>query len=99
MCGSPGATMAVKYTMRYQKVQRIKIPAPAGAEWALGTTENIQNLTFGSFRGALGSPRNIVGKDIVLHLIADDVYIDIKFLSWSQGRGFGGFSYERSTKE
>ncbi len=33
---------------------------------------------------------------MVLHLITDDIYIDIKFLSWTSG-GNGGFSYERST--
>jgi hypothetical protein len=38
----------------------------------------------------------MIGKDAVLHLIADDIYLDIKFLSWTAGGG-GGFSYERST--
>ena len=33
-----------------------------------------------------------------LHLIADDIYIDIQMLSWGQGDGGGGaFSYRRST--
>jgi hypothetical protein len=32
----------------------------------------------------------------VLHLKTDDIYLDIKFLSWSERSG-GGFSYERST--
>ncbi len=71
--------------------------SPAGTEWAVGTTEEIQYLTFSAFRNAVGSPRDVAGKDLVLHLIEDDVYIDIKFLSWSQNRS-GGFSYERSTQ-
>jgi hypothetical protein len=33
---------------------------------------------------------------MVLHLIADDVYISIKFTSWATGKT-GGFAYERST--
>jgi hypothetical protein len=28
-------------------------------------------------------------------LISDDIYIDIKFVSWSKGTQGGGFSYER----
>ena len=41
-------------------------------------------------------PKNIVGKDLVLHLIEEDIYLSVKFKSWSQGKK-GGFSYERST--
>jgi hypothetical protein len=36
-----------------------------------------------------------VGKDLVMHLIDDDIYLNIKFTSWSVGKK-GGFSYERS---
>lgn len=38
----------------------------------------------------------MVGKSAVLHLIPNDIYLDIKFLSWGQAGG-GGFSYQRST--
>src|SRR6185369_5768090 len=44
----------------------------------------------------LGNPPGTVGQDAVLHLKTDDIYIDIKFLSWSVRIG-GGFSYSRST--
>ena len=37
---------------------------------------------------------------MVVHLITDNIYIDIKFTSWGQGSGAGGgFSYERSTDQ
>ena len=36
-----------------------------------------------------------MGINAVLHLKTDDIYIDIKFLSWAAGSG--GYSYERST--
>ena len=40
----------------------------------------------------------MVGKNYVVHLITDNIYIDLKMLSWQQGGGNGGgFSYERST--
>ena len=42
----------------------------------------------------------MVGKNYVIHLITDDIYIDLKILSWSSGQnGGGGFSYERSTNQ
>ena len=35
---------------------------------------------------------------MVVHLISDDIYIDIKITSWESGSNSGGgFSYERST--
>jgi len=35
---------------------------------------------------------------MVVHLISDDIYIDIKITSWEAGSNSGGgFSYERST--
>ena len=80
---------------------------PNDTEWAFGTiADGIQNLTFGTFLGSdfincnFGSNgTNLVGQDAVLHLITDDIYIDIKFLSWSSGGSGGGFSYERSTDQ
>jgi len=75
-----------------------KSSSPTDTEWALGTTDNIENLTFQLFRDAVQQPKNVVGKDLVLHLITDDIYIDVKFTSWSSGKQ-GGFSYERSTED
>ena len=44
------------------------------------------------------NPTSLLNKDLVLHLITDDIYIDIKFISFSGGGSAGGFAYERSTK-
>ncbi len=73
--------------------------SPEDTEWAMGTTANIGSLTFEIWEDAiLGNPPGSVNQDMVLHLITDDIYIDIKFLSWGQGSGGqGAFSYERST--
>ncbi len=74
-----------------------KESSPADTEWALGTVNDIANLTFESFRAATGGkPKDVVGQNMVLHLITDDVYISIKFTSWATGKA-GGFAYERST--
>jgi len=70
--------------------------SPVDTEWAYGTTANLSSLQFSIWKTWAGNaPYATPGKDAVLHLITDDIYIDIKFLSWDQRAG--GFSYERST--
>jgi hypothetical protein len=85
--------------------------SPLDTEWAWGPTQpgnpgpiaasNFANLTFAPFAVALN---RAVGLNIVrfgpgvLHLISDDIYVDIRFRSWTSGEvGGGGFSYIRST--
>lgn len=74
-----------------------KQSSPAGTAWAQGSIADVETLTFEPFRDAVGSPKNVVGRDLVLHLIEDNIYLSIKFTSWSQDKD-GGFAYERSTK-
>jgi len=75
--------------------------SPLDTEWAFGTTaDGINTLTFGPFLGtsfADCGPPSVVNQNAVLHLITDDIYIDIKFLFWTSGGNGGGFSYMRST--
>ena len=54
-------------------------------------------MTFKKFRAAVGKPKDVVGKDLVMYLEDDDVYLTVKFTSWTEGKN-GGFAYERSTK-
>jgi hypothetical protein len=84
---------------------------PCDTEWAFGPTQsgnpgpitasNHASLSFTPFVAALGSG---VGDNAlkfgpgVLHLISDDIYLNIQFTSWTPGRnGGGGFRYIRST--
>jgi len=76
--------------------------SPADTEWAYGTTADIGSITFASWGTTNGdNPPGMVNQDMVLHLITDDIYIDIKYLSWANGGtgGQGGFSYVRSTDQ
>jgi hypothetical protein len=73
-----------------------KTASPVGTQWAIGTTDNLENLSFGRFRAIVGSPQNVVGRDLVMHIIEEDIYIDVRFTSWSTDKA-GGFAYERST--
>jgi len=74
-----------------------KNASPAGTEWSLGTTDEISDLDFKPFRDAVESPKDVVGKNLVLHLIDEDEYLQVKFTSWSTGKA-GGFAYERASK-
>jgi glucose/arabinose dehydrogenase len=73
--------------------------SPADTRWAYGTTANYASLTYQTWEdwhgGQPSGPPSTVGQDAVLHLVSEDIYIDIKFTSW--GVGDGAFSYERST--
>ena len=74
-----------------------KSMSPRGTLWARGNLDNIDNLTFEPFRTAVGQPKAVVGIDLVLYLVDDDIYLSVKFTSWSQGQK-GGFAYERSSE-
>jgi hypothetical protein len=77
---------------------------PSDTEWAFGTMANHLTLEYEPFSqiradgqaavGHLGP--YIVGKQMVMHLINEDIYISVMFTAWPQ---FGGstFSYTRST--
>ncbi|MEL6591812.1 MAG: hypothetical protein AAFQ87_12095 [Bacteroidota bacterium] len=73
-----------------------KTTSPAGTLWAVGTTADLQTLEFDNFRIAVEKPQNVVGKDLVLFLVGDNIAIDIKFTAWANNN-MGGFAYERSS--
>ena len=82
--------------------------SPKGTEWATelqnsGATIAATNwaaLNFVDWEVAYGDRglliNNITSFPAVVHLIADDVYLDLKFSQWGAHSG-GGFTYERST--
>ncbi len=74
--------------------------SPADTEWALGTLDQWDTLEYRPWmQAAAGNPPDLVGRDMVLHLITDDVYIGVRFLSWADGISApgGAFAYERTT--
>lgn len=75
--------------------------SPADTEWADGTTANYSTLTYTDWEtwtGGIPNVPNIPGRNAVVHLITDDIYLDLTFTSWGVGFSSGGsFSYVRST--
>jgi len=86
----------IKTESDYDKLGRT---SPADTEWAMGTTSNLGSLVFDNWYNAVGgTPPSMLNQNMVVHLITDDIYIDIKFTSWTGAVGGGGFTYERSTE-
>jgi hypothetical protein len=88
--------------------------SPADTEWAFSGLNGNPNfimgegaannglLTFDDWKTALNSQAgsNILNTPGVLHLVTDDIYIDIEFTSWGQGGPGGGeFTYARAVPE
>jgi hypothetical protein len=76
--------------------------SPTGTLWAVGTTDDLDSLTFkpwlqiAGLSGDLGGPLNQLGVDMVLHIPADNTYYDLRFSAWGAMSGAGGsFSYTR----
>jgi hypothetical protein len=81
---------------------------PTGTEWATSfnnpdeTIEasnhaalNFVDQTWLEAYGGGGVGFNIEGTDAVVHLVAEDVYLDLRFTHWQKSGG-GGFSYLRA---
>jgi len=77
--------------------------SPADTEWANGTTANYNSLPYTDWnswaKGVNAGPPSTVGVNAVVHLKTDNIYIDIRFLSWDASGTGGGFSYTRSTPQ
>jgi hypothetical protein len=81
--------------------------APADTRWATIvnnpgatiTATNFAALNFTSWAAAYGGPgfalsSNITTDNAVVHLVSDDIYLDLKFTQFTSG---GTFAYQRST--
>jgi len=74
--------------------------SPVDTEWSYGTTNEIEDLIFEPWSSAIDSMvPQMIGQDMVVHLITDDIYIDIKVLEWGITQAGGGYvKYERATE-
>jgi hypothetical protein len=73
-------------------------PSPTNTEWAFGTLTNYASLHYTNWLAWLNgaSPTTLVGQQVVVHLISDDIYLSLEFTLWVPA-GSGGFAYQRST--
>jgi hypothetical protein len=70
---------------------------PGNTQWAYGSIANWRTLTYMNLWNLHGcNPPSMVGQPMVLHLLAEDIYLQITFSYWQQGGG-GNFTYTRTT--
>lgn len=72
--------------------------SPVDTEWAFGDAVNHASLTFQDWEDwASGNPMATIGLNACVHLISDDIYLDIVFDEFSGGSTSGGsFAYRRA---
>ena len=78
--------------------QAKKNDSPVGTLWAKGTTADFDNLVFDKFRATVVKPKNVVGQELVMLLVEDNIAIDVKITNWGDGASGAGFTYERSSE-
>ena len=85
----------------FSEVTYTHYSSPAATEWAFGDLANYASLTYTNWEGMFGGsggggPPSTLNRPTVLHLINDDIYLQVTMLTWGMG-GAGGFSYQRTT--
>ena len=71
--------------------------SPLGTEWALGTCNRRNEMTFSTFIDTVDcEPPSYTGTDMCMHLITDNMYWDVNFDGWTSNANGGGFSYART---
>jgi hypothetical protein len=87
--------------------------SPEGTRWATGINNpgkaiaatNWADLTFASWINAYGGPggstlpSRLLSTDAVVHLVSENIYLDLQFTDWTASAGGGGFSYLRAEGE
>jgi len=73
-----------------------KFVSPANTEWAVGSLADYATLGYADWTSVGGGNpvHNLPGKQLVVHLISDDIYLSLRFTALSSA---AGFSYTRST--
>jgi hypothetical protein len=85
----------------FSEVTYTHYSSPAATEWAFGNLASYTSLTYTNWEGMFGGsggggPPSTLNRPTVLHLINDDIYLQVTMMTWGMG-GTGGFSYERTT--
>ena len=73
--------------------------SPEDTRWALGTTDDLGSLVFNCWECVVGRPIFITALGpMVVHLVSEDIYIDIEFTQWTPRGAGGGFAYVRGQR-
>jgi len=71
--------------------------SPAGTEWALGRTQDVEPGDYDTFTKTVSSdPRSAIGETLSLHLTGTDLYYDVVLTDWGTGSEGAGVSWRRT---
>ncbi|MDB6038555.1 MAG: hypothetical protein JWM99_2396, partial [Verrucomicrobiales bacterium] len=72
--------------------------SPKDTMWAFGSIDNATTLSYKTMESLRNGnlALRIINQPMVVHLVAEDIYFSIKFITWGKG-GAGTVSYTRST--
>ncbi|UCD38240.1 MAG: choice-of-anchor D domain-containing protein, partial [Fidelibacterota bacterium] len=71
--------------------------SPEGTEWAFGLSGEVHPQDYQCWNCTHGNnPPSVIGEQMSMHLIREDIYLDVVFHSWTMGGDGGGFSYTRT---
>lgn len=72
--------------------------SPSNTEWAEGLLSSYTTLNYKPWQQAVSYyPPFSVNKTYVVHLIAENIFLELKVLSWTDSGNGGGFSYSRTS--
>ena len=73
--------------------------SPADTLWAFGNAADWNSLTFDDWQTTVASnPPSMVGQDMAVWLVSDNIVLDLRFTEWGPGPSNGGsFAYVRAT--
>lgn len=72
-------------------------PSPVDTEWAFGTTADWDTLTYDTWAVTVNMQQPALpGQDMVVHLITDDIYLDLRFTEWQTAFDGANVAYVRA---
>ena len=70
---------------------------PSGTLWSVGYTSEADPMGYMEWSDAIGGQAaNLPGQTLSMWCLAENLYFDIEFESWTNGNNGGGFSYWRT---
>lgn len=71
--------------------------SPAGTEWAMGRTADVDPDAYTAFSAAVGSdPTGAVGQVLSLHITGTDLYYDVVLTEWGNSDSGAPFAWSRT---
>lgn len=97
--GSSAGIYNARFETSYDRPGSPDSVSPLGTEWAFGTTDDLGSLVFDTWINTVGLRQApfAVDRPMVVHLVDDDIYLDLMFTEFGGLPQGASFTYVRST--